>query len=524
MRKTYAYKIIGLLLISCLLLCTGTVFAGQEAVSDVKQNFSIDDAIKRAVEQSKELKRISSGIKQKDIQYEDLSDSVRGEIDYTNLAPGEDTVYTNFFNTASGLRIAKKNLENQKKLAIIDTKAAYFDIFAKKDNYAAVQDSVRLAQIKLSQENARFNVGASTTAQVQTAETSLAGAKTNLAEAQKNLDASYDLLNTLLNYDLETRLELTSAPEYKSYSVDKIEDIVTKAVNNSYEIWSVKEAATLAEKLKIYEKYYSIGRENEAQARLDVSTTKDDMIQSVRDLCNSIKAMDIKHVQLLQQQKDAKEKLRVAKLQKDVGMVTADAVVTLDVTAKQVNAQIRSLVIEHINAIDNLKRLTGEPVNEESTEEQSNSSSKEVKSQSSEQTAGVEQTNRSVEKKNIIFWVGSDKYYAQGVFNLMNTKPYIKDGYTYVPVRYLAYAIGLAESDIVWDANTNNVQLTKGDKSISLAIGNNTMIINGTDKSMDVAPEIFDGSAMLPARYVAEAFGYEVIWDAAAQTVQIKLL
>ena len=522
MRKTF--KMISLLLIACLLLYTGTAFAGQEATSDVKQSISIEDAIKIAVEQSKELKKISSGIKQKDVAYEDLSDSVRGEIDYTNVAPEDNVVYTSFFSAASSLRIAKKNLENQKKLVIIDAKGAYFGIIAKQDNYTAVQESVRLAQIKLRQENARFNVGISTTAQVQTAETSLAEAKTNLAEAQKSLDASYDELNTLLGNELETRPELTSAPEYKPYSVDKIEDIVTKAVNNSYEIWSAKEAAALAEKLKIYEKYYSVGRESEAQAKLDVSTTKDDMIQSVRDLCKSIKAMDTKYAQLFQQQKDSAEKLRVAKLQKDVGMATEDAVVTLQFTAKQVDAQIRSLVIEHINAVDNLKRLTGESVYEQPTEDKNKSSLKEEKNQTNEQAAGAEQTNRSVEKKNIVFWVGSDKYYAQGVFKLMNTKPYIKDDHTYIPVRYMAYAMGLTDNDIVWDAESNTVRLNKGENSVILVVGNNTITTNGTAKSMDVAPEIVDGSVMLPARYVAEAFGYEVNWDAAAQMVQIKLL
>jgi len=41
-------------------------------------------------------------------------------------------------------------------------------------------------------------------------------------------------------------------------------------------------------------------------------------------------------------------------------------------------------------------------------------------------------------------------------------------------------------------------------------------------KTADVAPEIVAGRTFLPARYVAEAFGAAVVWDAAANTVSIQ--
>ena len=519
MKKTF--KVIIMLLISCLiLLYTGSVFADQEEVSDVKQSISIEDAIKRAAEQNKELKKTSSSIKKKDILFDDISATVNGEIDSTNAS--SSSPYTSFYSSYTSLRIEKKNLENQKKQLIIDTKAAYFGIIAGQDSYAAAQESVRLAELKLRQENARYNVGTSTTAQLRTAETSLAEAKTSLAEAQKTLDASYTELNKLLNYDLETRPELTSVPEFKKFPIDKVEYVVEKAIQNSYEIWSAEQAADLAERIKTYEKYYNVGRENVAQAKLDVSTAKDELGQKVRDLCYSINAMEIKHVQLLQQQKDINEKLRVVRVQKDVGMATVDAVVSLEGSAKQIDAGIRNLIVSHINAVDNLKRLTGESVYEEPKDDKKSSSSKEIKAQSNEESSKNEKTKQSVEKKNAGFWVGSDKYYAQGTFKLMDAKPYIKDDHTYVPVRYLAYAMGLTDSDIVWDAETGTVRLTKGEQSVSLVIGNKTMTANGTAISMDAVPEIIDGYTMLPARYVAEGFGYEVNWDAQGQMVQIK--
>ncbi len=38
---------------------------------------------------------------------------------------------------------------------------------------------------------------------------------------------------------------------------------------------------------------------------------------------------------------------------------------------------------------------------------------------------------------------------------------------------------------------------------------------------MDVTPIIRDGRTYLPARYVAECFGYQVTWNEAMQTLTI---
>jgi len=49
------------------------------------------------------------------------------------------------------------------------------------------------------------------------------------------------------------------------------------------------------------------------------------------------------------------------------------------------------------------------------------------------------------------------------------------------------------------------------------------MMINGASVTMDVAPEITGDRTMLPIRFVAQAFGAQVGWDAATQTVTIEM-
>ena len=107
-----------------------------------------------------------------------------------------------------------------------------------------------------------------------------------------------------------------------------------------------------------------------------------------------------------------------------------------------------------------------------------------------------------------VFNVGSTIYTAGGVTKVMDAAPYIKDGRTYVPVRYLALALGVAENDIQFENGV--VTLTKGTDVVKLTIGSTSLLKNDATVTMDVAPEVTSDRTMLPARFVAEAFGAQV--------------
>jgi len=120
------------------------------------------------------------------------------------------------------------------------------------------------------------------------------------------------------------------------------------------------------------------------------------------------------------------------------------------------------------------------------------------------------------------FKIDSNIYQVNGVTKVMDVAPYIKNNRTYVPVRYLGYALGVADADVVWDAAAQKATLTKGDNVVELTIGSTTITVNGEAQTMDVAPEIVNNRTMLPARYVAEGLGYVVGWDPGTKTVLIS--
>lgn len=120
------------------------------------------------------------------------------------------------------------------------------------------------------------------------------------------------------------------------------------------------------------------------------------------------------------------------------------------------------------------------------------------------------------------FFIGSTVYSQNGSMKVMDAAPYIKSDRTYVPVRYLAYMLGVTEDSVKYDEATKTVTIKKGDKELQMVIGSTSIMVNGDAKTMDVAPEITADRTFLPARYVAEGLGYTVGWNPATQSVVIS--
>lgn len=106
---------------------------------------------------------------------------------------------------------------------------------------------------------------------------------------------------------------------------------------------------------------------------------------------------------------------------------------------------------------------------------------------------------------------------------VIDVAPYIKDNRTYVPVRYLAYSLGVLQDGVVWDGSTQQVGIIKDDTQINLTIGNATMTVNEEPVTMDVAPEITNNRTFLPVRWVAEALGATVEWNDSTRQATIKM-
>lgn len=99
-----------------------------------------------------------------------------------------------------------------------------------------------------------------------------------------------------------------------------------------------------------------------------------------------------------------------------------------------------------------------------------------------------------------------------------DVQPQLIDNRTMVPLRKIFEAMGAV---VDWDDGTQTVTATKGNEKVIATINNKNVYISGETKTLDVPPMVIDGRTLVPVRFVAEAFGANVDWNEATQTVVI---
>jgi len=91
-------------------------------------------------------------------------------------------------------------------------------------------------------------------------------------------------------------------------------------------------------------------------------------------------------------------------------------------------------------------------------------------------------------------------------------------GRVFIPLRAVSEALG---AEIEWNPISRVVRGRKGEREFSLPIGSASATVNGAPVRLDQPAQIAFGTTMVPLRFVAEALGAEVEWNAAEQRVLI---
>lgn len=105
---------------------------------------------------------------------------------------------------------------------------------------------------------------------------------------------------------------------------------------------------------------------------------------------------------------------------------------------------------------------------------------------------------------------GKDYQFAQ--------PPVVIDGSTLAPVRAIFNALG---ATVEWDPETETATGRKDGQTVSITIGSRTVKKGSTTEELKVPAQLVNGSTMVPARFVGEAFGGKVSWDDKTATVII---
>ena len=112
-------------------------------------------------------------------------------------------------------------------------------------------------------------------------------------------------------------------------------------------------------------------------------------------------------------------------------------------------------------------------------------------------------------------YVGSNKAFVNDVEKQIDEQNsdvavFVKNDRSYVPVRFISENYG---GDVEWLRETQTVNITFKDRTISLTIGTPEITINGETTKLDVAPIVRNDRTFLPLRACAEAIGKEVFYS-----------
>ncbi|HOQ36406.1 MAG TPA: N-acetylmuramoyl-L-alanine amidase [Acetivibrio sp.] len=89
-------------------------------------------------------------------------------------------------------------------------------------------------------------------------------------------------------------------------------------------------------------------------------------------------------------------------------------------------------------------------------------------------------------------------------------QPITIDGRILVPARSTFELIGVRTN---WYPEREVVMMTKGSNSITMNIGKKAAYVNENKKDMEAPAVLVNGTVMVPIRFVAENFGYNVGWN-----------
>jgi len=105
--------------------------------------------------------------------------------------------------------------------------------------------------------------------------------------------------------------------------------------------------------------------------------------------------------------------------------------------------------------------------------------------------------------------------------NFPDAEPFIdENSRTQVPIRFVGEALG---ANVSWDGNTKKVTITLNGKKVVLQIGNKNYEVNGQQKQMDTVALLKESRTFVPVRFVSEALGATVKWNANIRTVYIDM-
>lgn len=121
-------------------------------------------------------------------------------------------------------------------------------------------------------------------------------------------------------------------------------------------------------------------------------------------------------------------------------------------------------------------------------------------------------------KTKVEMTVGKTTAMVNGKAIKLDSAPLVLNGITFVPVRFVSDAMG---SRLLFNGNTGQVTVLRGDKLMEMTLGKKDLILNGVRQSSEVTPIIRNNRTLIPVRLFSEKLGLKVGYDGKTKKITI---
>lgn len=108
---------------------------------------------------------------------------------------------------------------------------------------------------------------------------------------------------------------------------------------------------------------------------------------------------------------------------------------------------------------------------------------------------------------------------VNGNYLAMDTEPFLYEGVTFVPIRFVSEALG-ADS-VSWNTGQRKAVIRQGNTSIELPVGKKYAYVNGKKVAVSQGVQLVNDRTYVPVRFVSESLDCDVAWDSSSYTVEI---
>lgn len=126
----------------------------------------------------------------------------------------------------------------------------------------------------------------------------------------------------------------------------------------------------------------------------------------------------------------------------------------------------------------------------------------------------------SMASSEVLIQIGSKNAYVNGENKIIDVAPYIKNGRTMVPLRFISEAFG-ARVDYIDEDGIPGADIQYGSILIAVSVDSEVVWVDNLQKYLDVAPEIYNNRIFVPLRFFADTFKCQIDWDSENQIVKI---